>query len=106
MRSTETNKDVLVRRNGTIRGTMERLCAAERLVSAVDAHKVVAVEAVVAVVDAHSVGTLWQAVCIRTGMIGICYSKFHLVKLQMCRSFVHAQNVQCMHLVEVLQDGT
>ena len=53
MRSTETNKDVLVRRNGTIRGTMERLCAAERLVSAVDAHKVVAVEAVVAVVDAH-----------------------------------------------------
>ena len=29
---------------------MERLCAAERLVSAVDAHKVVAV---VAVVDAH-----------------------------------------------------
>ena len=53
LRSTETNKDVLVCRNGKIRGTMERLCAAERLVSAVDAHKVVAVEAVVAVVDAH-----------------------------------------------------
>ena len=58
MRSRENEQeqlyDVQVRRNGTIRGTMEQLCTAERLVSTVDAHKVVAVEAVVASVDAHN----------------------------------------------------